>query len=73
MLKYLVQGLGVRKNLSVIESYTRIQFKVMSKSIYNGQYITDELEERRVFLGERKNILKIMMSDWEVCSTKFKS
>ena len=31
-LKYLVQGPGVRKNLSVIESYTRIQFKVMSRT-----------------------------------------
>ena len=34
-LKYLVQGPGVRKNLSVIELYTRIQFKVMSRTITN--------------------------------------
>ena len=32
--RYLVLGPpGVRKNLSVIESYTRIQFKVMSRTI----------------------------------------
>ena len=32
-LKYLVLGPGVRKNLSVIGSYTRIQFKVTSRTI----------------------------------------
>ena len=34
-LKYLVLGPGVRKDLSVIESYTRKQFKVMSKTNVN--------------------------------------
>ena len=31
-LKNLVQGPGVRKKLSVVESYTKIQFNVMSRT-----------------------------------------
>ena len=41
-LKYLVQGPGVRKNLSVIESYTRIQFKVMSRTKVRNLKLTNE-------------------------------
>ena len=32
-LKNLVQGPGARKSLSVIESYTRVQFSVMSRTV----------------------------------------
>ena len=35
----LVQGPGVRKNLSVIESCTRIQFNVMSRTKARQKYI----------------------------------
>ena len=39
VLKYLVQGPGVRKNLSVIDSYTRIQFKVNVQDIMVYLYL----------------------------------
>ena len=46
-LKYLVQGSDVRKNFTVIESYTRIQFKVMSRTV--NQDFTININKRKIF------------------------